>query len=450
MSLREPGDNREPSSSPGGEQPFDEDLGPDKLRELLDRHVSQQLATARLSRLALRASFRDVLQAAAAGLRDGLQADGAEVLELVSGEVEFRVRFSVGLAASAPIDERDPAGANTIGGHALRHNEVLVVDDFDTQTRFERSQRLDHHGVTSSITARIPGIKRPFGILGAYSKHPASFSADDSEFIRTIANIIGECAERERSEQHRRRMYEELHRAMSTREEMLAIISHDLRSPASAIKLSLEVVRRAVADPDGPITAEQVERAIRKANSNVDRMMTMMDDLLAMSRAESDAFEIEWEDVDLREIVDEAVADYGRAIASSGSKVNVEGPESLIGHWDWMRIEQVVTNLLSNAIKYGEGNPITVELSTDEQSATLRVADRGRGIPKQHQKRIFERFVRINHRDDDQVAESYGLGLWIVKRIVEALHGSITVDSAPGEGTTFSVQLPRDPRTDAV
>ncbi|WP_168210528.1 GAF domain-containing sensor histidine kinase [Persicimonas caeni] len=430
--------------STSGDRPFDEHTTPEALRALLDRHVNQQLLTAKLSRLALRARYADVLREAVEGLREGVDADNAEVLELVPSETSFHLRYAVGLDDATQFDEIEPAGSQTARGHALRHNQVVIVDDFDAQTRFERASRLTQRGIKASITVRIPGLKRPIGVLSAHSRHPGHFSNDDVEFIRTVANIIGECAESERSEEQRKRMYEELHRAMDVREEMLSVISHDLRSPASAIKLSLEVVRRAVKDPGGPITPEQVERAILKANSNLDRMMSMMDDLLTMSRAETDAFDINWEEVDLREVVEEAIADHERAIEASGSQISIEGPDVLVGQWDWVRVEQLVANLLSNAIKYGQGSPITITLEADEQTATLRIHDRGRGIPKGERKRIFERYVRVGPKKEGKGNNSYGLGLWIVKRVVDSLHGTIRVDSTPGEGTTFEVKLPRN------
>lgn len=448
MSLREPGENHTNGYQDGGsegESGVGPNAAPEVLRDALERSVHQQVALAQLSRLALHTSARELMEAAVEAVRDGLQADTARVLELVRGQVEFVVRAHSGGRRDEPSPCVD-ATARAASGHALRHNEVIVVDDYDHQPRFERRAWMKREHIRSAINARIPGLKQPYGVLGALARAPSAFGKEDVEFIRTIAHILGEAIERERSEQHRRRMYDELHRVMNDREEMLSIISHDLRSPASAIKLSLEVVRRAVTNPDLAIPPEQVERAIFKANANLDRMMTMMDDLLAVSRAESDVFDIEWEPVDLREVVDEVVDHHAQAVAQSGSQVHVGGLASVQGRWDWMRLEQVVANLLTNALKYGQSNPVAIVLDMDADHAVLSVTDHGRGIPKEHQKRIFERYVRVDHRSADDFADSYGLGLSIVKRIVDALGGTITVDSTPGEGTTFEVRLPLQPR----
>src|SRR6185312_11439403 len=111
--------------------------------------------------------------------------------------------------------------------------------------------------------------------------------------------------------------------------------------------------------------------------------------------------------------------------------------------------DQIVTNLLSNAIKYGRGQPITIAIDARADRAMLSVADRGIGIGEEDQARIFERFERavsVRHYG------GFGLGLWIVRQIVQALGGTIEVESAPGQGATFTVTLPRsgpeEPRGD--
>jgi signal transduction histidine kinase len=129
----------------------------------------------------------------------------------------------------------------------------------------------------------------------------------------------------------------------------------------------------------------------------------------------------------------EEVQTYGRTVSAV-----LERP--CVGTWDRMRIDQVVVNLVSNAAKYGGGKPIDVELESGGRGVLLRVRDRGIGIARVDQERIFHRFGRtepVRHYG------GFGLGLWIARQIVEASGGTITVDSTPGQGSTFVVDLPR-------
>jgi signal transduction histidine kinase len=111
----------------------------------------------------------------------------------------------------------------------------------------------------------------------------------------------------------------------------------------------------------------------------------------------------------------------------------------VVGRWDRSRLEQVVANLLSNAFKYGSGKPVEIEIALEPERARLSVKDQGIGIPPERQGRIFERFERaVSARH----YSGLGLGLYIVRRVLEALGGSIRVQSAPGVGSTFAVELP--------
>jgi signal transduction histidine kinase len=109
------------------------------------------------------------------------------------------------------------------------------------------------------------------------------------------------------------------------------------------------------------------------------------------------------------------------------------------GRWDPLRINQVITNLLSNAMKYGSAHPIEIEVSAEDGRARVVVRDHGVGIAPEDQDRIFERFERllpIHHFG------GFGLGLWIVKQVAQAHGGEVRVESTPGEGSTFIVELP--------
>jgi signal transduction histidine kinase len=115
----------------------------------------------------------------------------------------------------------------------------------------------------------------------------------------------------------------------------------------------------------------------------------------------------------------------------------LKAPDSLVGNWDRNRLDQVVTNLVANAIKYAGGKPIDIEIASRGGSAFVSVRDRGPGISVADQERIFQQFERAV----PPAIAGLGLGLWIASRIVEAHGGSIKVESRPGEGASFIVEL---------
>src|SRR5262249_54058092 len=127
-----------------------------------------------------------------------------------------------------------------------------------------------------------------------------------------------------------------------------------------------------------------------------------------------------------------------------GRSLELVAPGPVWGDWDKLRLEQIVTNLVSNAFKHAPRSPVRVSvLAPSESRATLCVMDRGPGIPAGEQARIFERFTQLPTTGGGSGGGGVGLGLWIVAHIVEALGGTIRIESAPGSGATFVIDLPR-------
>jgi len=163
-------------------------------------------------------------------------------------------------------------------------------------------------------------------------------------------------------------------------------------------------------------------------------------ELLDVSRISGGRLHIEPERFDLAKLADETIERMSDEARRAGSRISFRAERPSFGSWDRMRMDQVLTNLLTNAIKYGSGNPIEVELASYGASARLIVRDHGIGIAPEHQRRIFERFERAASA---RHYGGFGLGLWIARQIVQASGGAIAVESTPGVGSTFIVDLPR-------
>jgi signal transduction histidine kinase len=149
--------------------------------------------------------------------------------------------------------------------------------------------------------------------------------------------------------------------------------------------------------------------------------------------------------VDLAELTRDLLARNADELAAGGVEVTLE-EEPATGEWDVARLEQVVGNLLSNALKYGNRKPVHLRVRREGAFATLAVTDTGPGIPASEHRRIFERFERAHSGG----LSGMGLGLWIVREIVDAHGGSIELVSVPNQGSTFTVRLPLPPASEAV
>lgn len=242
-------------------------------------------------------------------------------------------------------------------------------------------------------------------------------------------------AEREREELLAREQAAraEAEAAVLRRDEFLSVASHELKTPLTSLGLYLETLVRALR------SGRDVEAQVEKMRAHARRLTALIDDLLDVSRLTAGSVPLDPAPMDLVALVWDVVARFEPLARAAGSTIDVAGPPSLEGVWDRARLDQVLTNLLSNALKYGRGTPVRVELSREADLARLDVGDEGVGVDPDDHGRIFERFERASSA---RPFSGLGVGLWIVRTIVEAHGGSVHVDSRLGEGATFRVELP--------
>jgi signal transduction histidine kinase len=232
---------------------------------------------------------------------------------------------------------------------------------------------------------------------------------------------------------------EELRRAVQARDDFLGQAGHELRTPLTSLKLQIQVLRNAVKAQAEDAPLAKLAPRLAMVDRQVKRLETLTTTLLDISRLSTGRMVLELAEVDLGQLTRDAVASTLEQSSASGELVRVEA-RSITGHWDAFRLEQVITNLLSNALKYGAGRPVEVSVHQEGEEAVLTVRDQGLGIPPEDQARIFERFERAA---SGRHYPGVGLGLWIVREVVHALGGTVTLDSRTGEGSTFTVRLPR-------
>jgi len=220
----------------------------------------------------------------------------------------------------------------------------------------------------------------------------------------------------------------------------LAMISHELRGPLQTLDGFLDL---ALSGAGGALNAQQRE-FVQRARSGSQRLATIVDDLLLLSRRDAGQFALRQELTDLAPVVAEAADEVGALADEAGVRLEVDVPERLPPVLaDAPRIAQVLRNLLSNAIKFtARGGHVTLSAEADAASVVLRVRDTGKGIAPEHQAKIFDRFYQAPSSGERGRASGQGLGLAIARIIVEGHGGTITVESVPGRGSVFSVRLP--------
>jgi len=259
----------------------------------------------------------------------------------------------------------------------------------------------------------------------------------------TFAGYIGSCVDIT----ERKVLEVELREAVRARDEFLSIASHELRTPLTSLQLQLEGLLRTLdRKPEQALSSGRIASSATMAKTQSLRLVTLVNQLLDVSRIAAGRLVLEYEDdVDIAAVAEEVVDRYRALAAQSGTVLTLRSPAKGVmrGAWDRSRVDQVLTNLVSNAVKYGAGKPVEIDMVTTGDLVRIRVTDQGIGIAPEARARLFQRFERAK---ETRNYGGLGLGLWISREIAHAMGGSIELEqSAPGAGATFAVDLPARP-----
>jgi PAS domain S-box-containing protein len=234
----------------------------------------------------------------------------------------------------------------------------------------------------------------------------------------------------------------QLKQALEARDQFLAITSHELKTPLTALELQVASLRRlGKSAPGALVTDERVQSKCETIVRQVDRMTVLINNLIDVGRITTGRLQLNRERVELGEVVRGVIDGSREAIEHSGSAVDLRAATTIFGRWDRRRLETVVANLVSNALKFGGGNPVEIVVAVSGDRATLTVRDHGIGITADDQQRIFGRFERAV---SERHYGGFGVGLWVARQAVEAHGGEIRVRSEHGHGSEFTVELPLD------
>jgi signal transduction histidine kinase len=231
-----------------------------------------------------------------------------------------------------------------------------------------------------------------------------------------------------------------LKEAERLRDEFISVVSHELRSPLTPIRGFAQIIAR---DLEKEGNHDQHVAWLHTLQVHTDRLTRLVDDLLDVSRMRAGRLQVLRERVDVVDIC-RAIVESKRASQATHEVTLRTDLEHLPAELDGDRIHQVVDNLVSNAIKYTEGGTVTIGLATVGPNEDIRitVSDEGRGIPTHERESLFSAFYRARSANESAVP-GLGLGLFIVRELVQAHDGTVSVDEAPGGGAQFIIELPR-------
>jgi PAS domain S-box-containing protein len=221
------------------------------------------------------------------------------------------------------------------------------------------------------------------------------------------------------------------------KDDFISMASHELKTPLTALKLQTALLHRKLAKQGIPASAP----ALSSMETQINKVTRLVEELLDVSKIQAGRLEYVRETVDLDALLREITDTMQQTSPSHRIVVHGTVGTSLIGDPD--RLGQVFINLLSNAIKYSpDAETVEMDLSTSEEAVTVSVRDHGLGIPREQRDKIFDRFYRVSGSKQKAIP-GLGMGLYIVAEIVKRHEGTITVDSAAGKGSTFTVTLPK-------
>lgn len=268
------------------------------------------------------------------------------------------------------------------------------------------------------------------GALTLGRARPGSFSPEEVAFAVDVGARLGAALRLARLEREARL-------GEARRDEFLRALAHELKTPLTALELTVTGLARDAAR--GRLSSDSREgtpEKLRRAEGQLERLAVVVDDLL--DAAENDgALSLRRSSFDLVDAARAVVSSLAPLAERTATPLELAAPAPLVGTWDRAKIERMLLHLVGNALRHGARRPVRIALSREGEGARLRVSDEGEGVAPPVQARLFDRFERPAGRP-----AGLGLGLFVARRIAEAHGGRISLESAPGLGATFTVDLP--------
>jgi signal transduction histidine kinase len=429
-------------------------LGPAVVRALRETEVQRQRERA--------ARAESFLARASAVLGEGLNHEAAAkgVAELAVPEIADGCVVDIldpsGALQPVALVYADPARAHVAQQLRRRYppapegsEEAQLIRQINDETLAAMAGDADQLALlrqlelVSSLAVPVRARGAVLGLLTLVSCRPQlRYDEIDRAFAEELARRLGFAVDNAR-------LYSRTQEAVRLREDFLAVASHELRTPLTTLQLQLQSLLAAVAQGKPTIVHPRDEAKLERAVRSTEKLSDLVDTLVDVSRIASGHLPLSRVSVDLNATTRKVVERFAEESQRVSSPVMIHDGAPITGHWDRERVEQMLGNLLSNALKYGAGQPIDIDLLAHEGWAEITVRDRGMGIAPADLERIFGRFERaVSVRNYGGL----GLGLYLTREIAQSHGGSIHAESAPGQGSAFTIRLPhsRAPAAPAI
>ncbi|MEU0557888.1 GAF domain-containing sensor histidine kinase [Dactylosporangium sp. NPDC006015] len=323
--------------------------------------------------------------------------------------------------------------------HVVRDRQLLEIDDTVTDPRFAGNPANAEHGVR--FYAGAPMLLQDghaAGTVCVMDRRPRQLTLQQRRALRSLARHAAAHLELRRYARTIGDTADRLRELDRLKDSFLASVSHELRTPLSSVRGYIEVL---LDEDEATNDPETVRRFLAVMQRNADRLLRLIDDLLLVARLHETGLQLDMVEIDLAELAYQAsltsrpIAEHKRLSLTA----RTDHPVPTTG--DPERLAQALNHLLFNAVKFTPAGGHVTIATTAEPQPTLTIADTGVGVPAEDLPHVFDRFHRSSTADH-LAAQGAGLGLTIVKAIIEAHHGDITVASIPGQGTTVQLTLP--------
>jgi signal transduction histidine kinase len=406
------------------------------LRDQLGHRVDLLDATNRCAR-ALGSSL-EIEEAFAAFIRELRGAIGFDRTAIVLvDDGSARVIAAAGAAAETVFP---PGTGRPVAGSLLaevtKSGQTVYREDM-AELSYPEEEDFVELGLRCRLAAPLFVGPRSVGMISLVRRDPRSFTTDEIEFVSLLGRFLGSTVQNIRAYEAERARVEELRRLSALRADFVALVSHELKGPMTAIIGSAKTLQERWRE----LTPEQRDSFLTLIDHETNRLADLVTDVLDTSRIEAGQFSYSFGDVDLGELVQESATAAESAQDEVRIRSLVHRPLPVV-RGDRDRLRQVMTNLLDNAVKYSPaGGEVEVEALAENGRISIEVRDRGPGIASEHHSLIFEKFGRV---PGEHAKPGTGLGLFIARSIAEAHGGSLEVRTREGEGTAFALELPAE------